>query len=427
NKNGKVKVDKTVAPGTDPVTVRATAADGSGVYGEASFTIVEAADRVLVTANEAALAEPVYDINMKKDSISTLRLYTANVDDGESIDEHMIELNASVLSKTGVETGTATEWSVSDPRVVRVTQEGGSVTLKAVGKGTANVTCTAMDGSKKKAKFKVKVVVPISSVSIVSVNNTGEDQYLAYGCSRQFKAIPGSTYGEPGKMDFDWDCDFLVEIYGTDQEGNSVDQYVLLPANEEIKAAKLIKIKNGKLTVARRGKLAQYVDREVISKEYPEINITGLAYYVRVRATAKDRSGKSGEYMQNLTDLTKKVNVYASESDEKPIKKVVMDVESERSFYVYADYEKYDTTSKEYYIQEHQFPHFYITVVSSNPRVAGGVVDLEIKEIDGELVYYAVLYVITHEKGSAKLTLIANDGTNKKTTLNVKVEPGDGS
>ena len=92
----------------------------------------------------------------------TLNKTSVNIEKGKTV-----QLKATVTPTTAT-TRTVT-WKSSDTSVVAVDNDG-KVTAKAA--GTAMITCTAKDGSGKKATCKVTVVNPKPLVSKVTLNKT---------------------------------------------------------------------------------------------------------------------------------------------------------------------------------------------------------------------------------------------------------------
>ncbi len=91
-------------------------------------------------------------------------------------------INAKALNAAGNSMQAEVQWSSSNTKVA-VVDELGNVT--AVGKGTATITCKALDGSNKKATCKVTVKQPVNGIEYTSSN------YVYPGGSLTLKA---STY-----------------------------------------------------------------------------------------------------------------------------------------------------------------------------------------------------------------------------------------
>lgn len=172
-KNGKIKAASTAA-GTYTITARTT--DGSNL--EATHTI-------------SILPESIKSIRMVK----KLSLFTTK---GSYNSPTSASLNAEI---TGGD-NTAVKYTSSAPEVATV-DETGTVTAHSSGKAT--ITCTAMDGSNKKATCTITVSVPMSKLSIVAPSdNSG---YVCVGSTLKLKAHIGTGYGLPQNTKIKWHPD----------------------------------------------------------------------------------------------------------------------------------------------------------------------------------------------------------------------------
>ena len=82
-------------------------------------------------------------------------------------------LEEFVLEATVSPSGKTVTWSSSDPTIASVTADGNKVTVKGLKVGTATITATAADGSKKKNSYKVTVVTPITKNSAKFIAHRG--------------------------------------------------------------------------------------------------------------------------------------------------------------------------------------------------------------------------------------------------------------
>ena len=195
-KTGKVTVTDMVNKsyiGTGTVyKVRATATDGTDVYGEQSFYITDAAVSSLVISpydypNYASSPAVVADYSQRTVKGTTVKsmkslkimsedvnIYPVNEDEsfyrlyavqlgGTGADEHIIGSGSNPIP---------VKWSSSNERVVKVhtasynDYHGLCATLTGESKGTATITCEAMDGSGKKATLKVTVTQPVTGLTV---------------------------------------------------------------------------------------------------------------------------------------------------------------------------------------------------------------------------------------------------------------------
>ena len=111
-----------VAPGT--ATISCTAADGSEVTSTCSVTVIQLVDTVKIDAASAS---------------------TVNKNDS-------LDLNVLITPENA--TDQTVTWESSNPEAVTVNSKG---TVKAVGVGTATISCTTADGSNKTAEITIHV------------------------------------------------------------------------------------------------------------------------------------------------------------------------------------------------------------------------------------------------------------------------------
>lgn len=156
--NGQVRA---ISCGT--ATITCTAADGSGATASCDIEVIQ--------------------------MVTGIRI--VDVKQPETLD-----MNSSKKLKTDIQpeyaTNKALEWASSDKSVVTVASDG---TIKAVGGGTATITCTAADGSGKTAS--VNVFVPSISVNkdeyVVKSKDGLSFEVKFYGKSGNFEIMPTSN------------------------------------------------------------------------------------------------------------------------------------------------------------------------------------------------------------------------------------------
>ncbi len=177
---GQVKVGKNV-PLKSSFTVKAKAQDNGG--------------------KEATYAVQVFN-KAKKVDLSASSVTLATVAIGK------LSKSGSVTAKP--DNGTAVTWSSpQNGKIINISQSGNTVNFSAIKSGSATITATATDGSNKKASVKVKVIVPVSGLSLGITNNQIEN-IVATGGSIKFNPKLGNTYGNPSIKKVKW----TFTVYG---------------------------------------------------------------------------------------------------------------------------------------------------------------------------------------------------------------------
>lgn len=286
---------------------------------------------------------PVAKISLSETKVSC---YTGNT----------TALTVTMLDSKGNPLSPEALWSSSKPQVASV--EGGVVT--ALAKGTAVITCKALDGSGKTAKCTVTVTQGVESLTI-----TGPAS-VAPGGSAAFRAQV-SPRGAVNRLTWS-----VVEG----------------PAGT--------RITNGRLYIPANAPTGEPI---TISARPPEGGGTGAEYTLRVAPKCASvhtyLAGESGyvpvtegyDLAENLTGLTLYSVTparYSSRKDSAPLGATPMDAKGN-----YVDNES------------------CIRWSSSNPSVASVT---------------ANGFVQAHKAGTAKITAAAQDGSNKKRIITVKVE-----
>ncbi len=171
---GQVKVGKNV-PLKSSFTVKAKAQDNGGK--EATFPV-----QVFNKAKKI-------DLSAKDVTLSTVAV-------------GRLSKSGSVTAKP--DNGTAVTWSSpQNGKIINISQSGNTVNFSAIKSGSATITATATDGSNKKASVKVKVIVPVSGVSLAVTNNQIEN-IVAAGGAIKFKPTIGNKYGSPSNKKLKW-------------------------------------------------------------------------------------------------------------------------------------------------------------------------------------------------------------------------------
>lgn len=107
-------------------------------------------------------AEAAKTVKVKKVQITSPKKKSVTLKKGKTL-----QLKVKVTPKNAK--NKKVKYGTSNKKVVKVTSKG---KIKALKNGTARITVTARDGSKKKAVLKVKVVTPVSKVKLNAVSST---------------------------------------------------------------------------------------------------------------------------------------------------------------------------------------------------------------------------------------------------------------
>ena len=169
-KNGKVTASKDAS---GSCTITATTTDGSNTSATHTITIVK---------------DPIKSITLPK----TMTLFTTT---GNYNAPTTGTLNPVVNGGDS----TAITYTSSAPEIASVAPNG-KVTAHASGK--AKITCTATDGSNKKAVCTVTVNVPMSRLTIVPAD--ANDGYVCVGSTLKLKTQAGSSFGKPQNTKVNW-------------------------------------------------------------------------------------------------------------------------------------------------------------------------------------------------------------------------------
>ena len=169
NASGKVTAAKNLTSAQE-VLVRATAADGSGVYGEISVYVKPLATGISIYTLEEDVQMRTLDAY--SNSWKNTRSNTNLTWDMAAVDENG-ELNDSFQIYSTVypfyendEARSAIQgvkWKSSTPKVATVSTDGEVTCLKA---GTTTITATAADGSNQKISFKLTVVKRAQQITL---------------------------------------------------------------------------------------------------------------------------------------------------------------------------------------------------------------------------------------------------------------------
>ena len=382
--SGKVTVKSTVSVNSK-IVIRATAKDGFGAT--ATYTVyvrpkVTSMNLYMYSAYNGSAAGAVYN---SKGVLTTVNLFSVDLNETSGQDNY-----CDLWVRYSGPSSLSFSLTSSNPSVASVTSSGYVTAHKA---GTAKITAKALDGSNKTATVTIKVTNPVSYMSIKTsaAQMTNSTPYIGIGKSVTNTAVFGDTYGTPSNKKVTWD--FKVSQYSS--SGSYVGDVTST-------------FKNNKLvTVSSSGKVS------VSSKAKSYWNNISGEYVLTLYAYATDGTG-----------------VYAS-------KDFLLIPPSTKMEMIEGT--KYTLSTGSGYVicfasnQWHSFRDEYesgFVVTSSNPKVAGigqwyYSDSLAVRPCDH---YYSSsmncydLYLVTGQKGTAKITIKATDGSNKSISFTVTVK-----
>ena len=378
--SGKVTVPKDVYAG-ESFIIYAYSLESGEIYGEKYVEICPKASKVTL------LTEDSRAVYSKTGALSSVNIFTIDIND----DLHPDTDNQVQLEYLISENDIPPVWSSSNTKVATVDENGVVTGLKA---GTTKITCSANDGSKKKATVTVKVTVPISSLNIAM----GNSYALSIGKSINLnkKLSYGVAYGKPSLKKVNWTIEQITyNSYGEEQDITDV-----------FLSKGFVKIdKSGKLTVKK-------------SKEV-ETFLSGLSIYLR--ADSADGTNYSTEAYVWVTGTFTGLTMEDQYGD--GMAAVAGGSDDDSDCY------------KNWVYTEWDIP---LEIVSSNPDIVGAYIDTNSRvELtsdpsnpydyafyitkNGKTTYYLhgyqydiKIYTYPGKKGTAYLTVKAADGSGLK-------------
>lgn len=375
--SGKLTVGKNVREGT-VITVTATTTDDDMYKLVATYSMrvqKKITSVYIETAGYSAGYAPGPSFD-NKGNLKTVELFSVDLPNTSGTDNG-IQLRGVAYGPSNQSTFYA-DWSTSDASVATI--ENGYVTAHKA--GTAKITLTALDGSNKKAVVTVKVLNPVSSMSIATnaPQMTNRIPYVGMGKSVKNTVNFTDTYGKPSNQKVDWQ--FEVNEY--DVNGYRVEDYGYWTSF--FRNSGLISVKNGVLNV-----------KADVRNYWMDI---GGEFEVTVYAFATDGTGAMAEITYAMVPLTKTmaIDIYS--------KNLYTPTGSAGIAYFYSDQWNI--------YQDDAFCGFVAT--SSNPKVASAVI-IEADEVDAG--WYKVYYATPGKAGSATITIKTVDGSNKSCSFKV--------
>lgn len=384
NARGTVTVAKTVPEGTRFLLGAYTVL---GVYAEKEITVSSGFTNVKIIANDLffdGLRKTAKDGSLTEVTLFSTAALDYTDDRGYYNTYSSIQLGLLATPVSEV------QWTSSNPKVA-VVDESGHVT--AVSAGRARITAKAMDAGRKQHAINVVVVNPASSISaqtLMPVSNAYSNPALVSGKSARNTAVLGDAHGTPTIKAVTWD----YAVQAIDSNDNYED------VTDVAKAKKLFTISktSGQLTAARNA--------------YSELwNYTsGEYFFVYAIARTTDGSGMSSSVAYQLIQAPMtKLFVRFGNKDYTSLRAPFTMQRGDGYSYIFPVFCEYGNG--------YRYPSFEWTVKSSNPNVAGAVMDRD-KYSGNPLVA-----IIPGEKaGTATITLTATDGSNKRVTITVTVK-----
>ena len=369
---GIVTVRKTVAPGT-VFTLQAAAKDGSEVIGTKVIEVTPKASSLVIHSDDP---RAVYD---KKGVLASAVVFTSDLkDSGHPEPDNELQLTSEITGNT-----IPPLWTSSNPKAAIVDQSG---KVTGIGKGTAVITCKAMDGSGKKAKVTVSVRVPVSGIRFAFGNYTN----VAVGKKLKLSSHIGfgSAYGTPTvrKATYEITKVLCTGGYGTRDITGPVlqDQSIRITGD----------------TLSVRKSLLNHAD-----PEEETISVT-------VKAVCQDGTGFETEDILRVT----------------PVLQGFLFDPPQGGYYECSP----DSTSNAVLFSQYSLRY---QLTSSRPGIVGGVIDYDSEfqttfsyrkngrtvTVDG-YGYLVRIYTYPEKTGTAVLTVKALDGSNQTARLRVKVE-----
>lgn len=374
-KNGTLKVGKSVPAGTE-FTVVATASDGSAIYGEKTVRVDGKATSLVL------LSEDPRAVRNKKGDITSITIFTKNIPNSPVYNgkHNQTQLTAQI---TGNEIPPV--WTSSNPKVATVDDNG---LVTAVGKGTARITCTANDGSRKKDTVTVNVHVPVSFIKF----GGAEKLSLSIGKSMNLNKLVnyGSTYGKPSEKKAEF---ILQDVTFTDINKKSTS---ILEKVNELKA---VTLKNGVLSLNKKILEAAEFDKGFVQ--------------AKIKAVSADGTGYDAE---TTVWLAKPLSVWAFGNSEskpfEPFTEITVDSSKKLSLFV-------DTPARvEVKTSDRDLLGVYLDYNAAAPMSYS---DPDHKDMMHYGMCYPVwIYTYPNKTGKAVITFYSPDGKSKKYTIYVR-------
>ncbi|WP_051226522.1 S8 family serine peptidase [Butyrivibrio sp. MC2013] len=375
--SGKVKLAKTIAAGKT-LTITATAKDNG--HRAASFNVTTKAKATKVTASSTSVTLGV----IARGNIKTSTSITATADNGTDL-----------------------VWSSSNSKAVSISQSGNKVTINALKPGSSKVTAKAQDGSGKKVTVKVKVITPVSKITLSAPNGRLEN-YLATGSSLKLKANIGNTYGKPSNKNVIWSYE-LYTMSGMSTDGKFTGAKKLDNQEQLKKAKAFAKVSSGKVTTNSTETFIKNINKY--------INLIGSSGNIGIRVTATAADGSGCSDSEDIMIITKTTSMGFRMNNGKLTTKAMFSGIIPAGYGFAIDYyQKCKIGSETHDADLHGQTVFSIT--SSNPKVAtavyAGAANTKYGTADS-------VGIIGLKSGTSTITIKTMDGSNKSCSILVRV------
>ena len=423
---GVVTVDKQAEVDMTTIGVMAAAADNGAGFSSnptkseaVSFMVSSVkASQVKLYADVNTVINPVHNIPESytgSTTINSFRLYDTDIPDtGAELKENQIRLTRTVSSTSGKQTTDLTDqtgvtWTSSNPKVAVVEQEAdGNAVVIAVKTGSATISCTAMDGSGRKANVRVTVIKPASGIDVTVgaglYKPANAPYYIGYGASHTVKCALGTEYGKPTVSGYTWD--YEIGFYTNKGFVKIDDQYKTYYRNNRL----FFGFSGGRITANTEKACEKAVEK--FKQKYPEYEFPKGDRAIRVIARTTDGTGYEAEKIFRLTEPVKRFTVYIQDDGEF-VEATGCDMLLSAGHKVgYIDITA--TSDKASRVN-------YCSVTSNKPSVATAATFYEKRSEYGTKAR-TYLDIYAHGKGTARLTIKALDGSGKTYGFTVRVK-----
>lgn len=403
-KSGKLKMTGVTADPSDPDTFLVAAiSNDTGLVTETKEVTIgsKSTEGLKIAVNEDELTyfqkyrEKDKDRVVYNDNGTCLKSFVvASVDIPEKFDgnDNVVRL----YSKGNV----PVQWTVSDKNIAKVVPGPDQKYADVYGLkgGSATINCKASDGSGKSAKITVYVKNPVASVGL-GVNKDGDYGTIAVGKTLTPSASIGKTFGNPSNSTLEWELQAGYVTYDEEKDSFSLGEIdKKLTASILDSDAVTFDDKNGKTTISKTKWSRGWNDK------------------VFIKLIAKTTDGSENSDFCEYVVTTPAVGVLLFDSDFKPLEKNAMyefkGSGESNTIYAYVDGQGKNFNGMQ--VGD-------ITVSSSKPECGAGYISGSPKYYEQLGCYATMIKVISgSKKGTASVTVKANDGTGKSASVKVK-------
>lgn len=379
--NGRLYVPAN-APTGEPITISARPPEGGGTGAEYTLRVAPKCASVhTYLAGESGYV-PVTEGYDRAGNLTGLTLYSVTPARYSSRKDSA-PLGATPMDAKGnyVDNESCIRWSSSNPSVASVTANGFVQAHKA---GTAKITAAAQDGSNKKQIITVKVLNPVSTISLSTSAPRGKmlisQPLLASGKSVSHKVTFAETYGRPTNQKITWSWELWARK-GSESWNLTADF-------------------SGYIGLTTSGRLSIRANASNRIRDYIE---AGKDLELKVIAQSQDLSGAYDTVTYLLVPPATKLYTRKSAVSIEPGGTVKTDFYSNQ-------------------FAQSKGSNFVFT--SSNPKVASVIGNSSDSSGSsaGEDGWFS-LVIHSTQTGTAKITIRTTDGTNRSCTITVRSTP----